>query len=193
VKTDRGAVTHLLQQAQAGDREAFDRLVPLVYAELRRMATGMLRSERAAHTLQPTALVHEAYIRLIDQRAGWRDRAHFFAIAATTMRRILVDYARAHGSLKRGAAAPRVTLDETIEAPSQNVPLDQVLQIDESLTALEAMDALDAQIVELRYFGGLTVGEVASVLRVSPARVKREWTVAKAWLHHRLSEQRPHA
>jgi RNA polymerase sigma factor (TIGR02999 family) len=189
VPRDRGAVTHLLLQARAGDQDAFNRLIPLVYDELRSMAARMLRSERSAHTLQPTALVHEAYLRLIDQRAGWHDRTHFFAIAARTMRRILVDYARAHRSHKRGGAVPRVSLDEASAPSGTSIALDQVLQVDEALTDLEEMDPLDAQIVELRYFGGLTVDEAAAALRISSARVKREWTVAKAWLHHRLSAE----
>jgi RNA polymerase sigma factor (TIGR02999 family) len=187
VKTDRGAVTHLLLQARAGDHDAFNRLVPLVYEELRGMAARMLRAERAGHTLQPTALVHEAYLRLIDQRAGWHDRAHFFAIAARTMRRILADYARARQSFKRGGDTPRVSLDQSIDPAGSTLAIDKVLVVDEALKDLELLDPLDAQIVELRCFGGLTVEEAAEALKVSPVRVKREWTAAKAWLYHRLA------
>jgi RNA polymerase sigma factor (TIGR02999 family) len=193
--TDRPrSVTHLLEQARAGDPDALNRLLPLVYDQLRAVAARALHAERPGHTLQPTALVHEAYMRLVDQRAPWRDRAHFFAIAAQAMHRILVDYARAHRASKRGGAAPRVSLDETADGPAQNVvELDDVLEIDEALEALAALDPLEARVVELRYFGGLTIEESAEALNLSPATVKREWRMARAWLYRRLSGGSPRA
>jgi len=183
-----GPVTQLLEQSRAGDREAFNRLLPLVYEHLRAVAAGLLHGERADHTLRPTALVHEAYLRLIDQRTGWQGRAHFFAIAAQAMRRVLVDYARAYRASKRGGAEPRLSLDVRIDEPAgREVALDDILEIDTALGELEALDPLEARIVELRYFGGHTIEEAASVLGVSPATVKREWSLARAWLHRRLS------
>jgi RNA polymerase sigma factor (TIGR02999 family) len=181
-------VTELLEQVRAGDRSAFARLWPVVYEELRRLASRLLRAERPEHTLQPTALVHEAYLRLVDERAGWQDRAHFFAIAAQAMRRILVDYARGHLASKRGGSLRRVSLDDPLAASTPaGVGLDDVIEVDEALGELAALDAFEAQVVELRYFGGLTVEETAAALGVSPATVKREWQLARAWLYRRLS------
>jgi len=152
----------------------------------------MLHGERAAHTLRPTALVHEAYIRLVDQRGGWQDRAHFFAIAAQAMRRILVDHARAHRASKRGGIAERISLDDTADrAGEREVALEDVLEIDSALSALEALDPAAARIVELRYFGGLTIQETAAAMGLSPATVKREWSAARAWLYRRLSGGTP--
>jgi RNA polymerase sigma-70 factor (ECF subfamily) len=160
--------------------------VPLVYDVLHQMAARRLRHERLNHTLQPTALVHEAYVRLIDRdRVRWKNRAHFFAIASRLMRRILVDHARAHGAAKRGGGGPLVSLDDAGDvAREQDVP---VLALDEALAQLEALDPVQAQIIELRYFGGLTIEETAAVVRVSPKTVSREWTVAKAWLYRELT------
>ena len=191
--TDRPhSVTRLLEEARAGDASALNRLLPLVYDQLRAVAARALHAERPDHTLQPTALVHEAYLRLVDQRAPWRDRAHFFAIAAQAMHRILVDYARAHRASKRGGSAARVSLDETNDGPAERVvELDDVLEIDEALAELAALDPLEARIVELRYFGGLTIEESAEALNVSPATVKREWRMARAWLYRRLSGGSP--
>jgi RNA polymerase sigma factor (TIGR02999 family) len=181
-------VTELLQQVRAGDRSAFAKLWPVVYEELRTLASRLLHAERPGHTLQPTALVHEAYLRLVDERAGWQDRAHFFAIAAQAMRRILVDYARGHLASKRGGSLRRVSLDGSLAAPAAaDVSLDDVIEVDEALGELAALDAFEARVVELRYFGGLTVEETAAALGVSPATVKREWQMARAWLYRRLS------
>ncbi len=153
------------------------------------MAARLLHGERPDHTLQPTALVHEAYLRLVDQRAGWQDRAHFYAIAAQAMRRILVDYARAHRASKRGGGVVPVPLDEREEAvPTPGPALDDLLAVDAALEALQALDESAARVVELRYFGGLSVEETARVLDVSPATVKREWALARAWLYRRLAE-----
>ncbi len=181
--------TDLLEQVRAGDRSAFARLWPIVYEELRALAARLLRAERPGHTLQPTALVHEAYLRLVGERAAWQDRAHFFAIAAQAMRRILVDYARGRHASKRGGAERRVSLDGPVDAPAAtDIDLDDVIEVDEALGELSALDAFGARVVELRYFGGLTVEETASALGVSPATVKREWQLARAWLYRRLSE-----
>jgi len=191
--TDRPqSVTRLLEEARAGDPSALNRLLPLVYDQLKAVAAQALHAERPGHTLQPTALVHEVYMRLVDQRAPWRDRAHFFGIAAQAMHRILVDHARARRASKRGGSAARVSLDETNDGPAETVvELDDVLEIDEALTELAALDALEARIVELRYFGGLTIEESAEALNVSPATVKREWRMARAWLYRRLSGGSP--
>jgi RNA polymerase sigma factor (TIGR02999 family) len=161
----------------------------LVYAELRRKAAAYLRRERADHTLQPTALVHEAYLRLVDQeRVLWQDRAHFFGIAAQMMRRVLVDYARGRGRAKRFGGAVQVVLDDQIAAAD---PIEcEVLLIDKALTELSALDPRQGQIVELRYFGGLTDEEVAASLGVSRSTVTREWRIAKGWLYRRVTTGR---
>ncbi len=152
------------------------------------MAARLLHGERPDHTLQPTALVHEAYLRLVDQRTGWQDQAHFYAIAAQAMRRILVDYARARRASKRGGGLVPVPLDEGADAASTPGPaLDDLLAVDAALEALEAIDDFAARVVELRYFGGLSVEETAGTLNVSPATVKREWSLARAWLYRRLA------
>jgi RNA polymerase sigma-70 factor, ECF subfamily len=185
-----GPVTRLLAQSRAGDREAFNRLMPLVYEHLRAMAANLLRGERPGHTLRPTGLVHEAYLRLVDQRTGWQDCQHFFSIAAQAMRRVLVDYARAYHAEKRGGQTPRVSLDADADAPDhagREVALDDVIEVDAALGELQALDAFEARVVELRYFGGYTIEEAAAILDVSPALVKREWSVARAWLFRRLS------
>ena len=185
-------VTALLGDWSRGNRTALDQLLPLVYAELRRVAARQLRHERADHTLQPTALVHEAYIRLVDQRqVDWQNRAHFFGVSAQVMRRILVDHARRHGASKRGDGVPSVSIDEAREvaAPSNEIP---ILALDHALDRLEQVDAELAKIVELRAFGGLTIEETAHVLSVSPSTAKRDWRAAKAWLTRELgSEVRP--
>jgi RNA polymerase sigma-70 factor, ECF subfamily len=184
VRTSR-AITRLLIGWSRGDRAAFDELVPLVYGELHQVAAARLRRERANHTLQPTALVHEAYVRLVEQqRVRWRNRGHFFAIASRLMRRILVDHARAQGAAKRGGAARTVSLDDAGDIAAQaEVPL---LALEDALARLETIDPLQGQIVELRYFGGLTIDETAAVIHVSPSTVGREWNVAKAWLYREL-------
>jgi RNA polymerase sigma factor (TIGR02999 family) len=173
-------VTALLKDWSGGDREALERLMPLVYGELRKLAASYLRSERLDHTLQPTALVHEAYLRLVDQRSvNWQNRAHFYGIAAQMMRRILVDHARRRRAAKRDAAA--YLLRTPAESPAGFRDL-ELLALDEALRGLEALDARQARIVELRFFGGLNVEETAEAAGVSSATVKREWRTARAWL-----------
>jgi RNA polymerase sigma factor (TIGR02999 family) len=184
---DRSAVTLVLAQWSHGDTTALDRLVPLIYPELRRIAGRQLRHERSDHTLQPTALVHELFLHLVDQRrATWDSRAHFFAVAAQLMRRILVDHARSRDTLKRGGAITKVALD--IDAA--DVPVDlvaaEVLAVDEALARLATRDPDQARIVELRFFGGLSVEETAQVMNRSARTVKREWRMAKAWLFREL-------
>ncbi|MFO7695005.1 MAG: sigma-70 family RNA polymerase sigma factor [Vicinamibacterales bacterium] len=174
-------VTQLLLAWSHGDRAALDRLIPLVLSELRRLAHHYMRGERAGHTLQTTALVNEAYIRLIDaSRVEWRDRAHFFAVSANLMRRILVDFARKRRYQKRGGSAVMIALGEG-DVPSPQPGLDMVA-LDAALEALAAFDPRAASIVELRFFGGLTVEETAEVVGLSPRTIKREWAAAKAWL-----------
>ena len=196
----KGEVTALLLAWEGGDPEALERLLPLVYDELRRIGERQLRGERAGQTLQPTAVVHEAYLRLVDQsRANWQNRSHFYAVAARMMRRVLVDHARRRGRVKRGAGAPRISFDEAeAHIPSEGgdridridriEPIDLVDLIDlhDALERLGQLDAEQARIVELRYFGGLTIEETAAVLGSSPATVKRDWSSARAWLYREL-------
>jgi len=172
-----------------GDRAALDELLPVVYDELRRVADGFLRRERPSHTLQPTALVHEVYLRLIDQQSvNWQNRAQFFGIAAQMMRRILINHAEGRHAEKRGGHAPRVSLDEAVSFfEERDINL---VALDDALNALAALDSQQSQIVELRFFGGLTVEEVAEVLGLSPATVKREWGSAKLWLRRQLNSGR---
>ena len=174
-------VTQLLLAWSHGDRSALDRLIPLVSTELHRLAHHYMRDERAGHTLQTTALVNEAYVRLVDaSRVEWRDRAHFFAVSANLMRRILVDFARKRRYRKRGGGAVMIALDED-DIPNPQ-PGPDIVALDEALEALAAFDPSAASIVELRFFGGLTVEETAEVVGVSPRTIKREWAAAKAWL-----------
>jgi RNA polymerase sigma-70 factor (ECF subfamily) len=174
----------------ADDRQSLDSLLPLVYQELRRLAASYLRRERPGQTLQPTALVHEAYLRLMkDKPNRWQNRAHFCAIAAHSMRQILIERARARGALKRGGARPRVTLDEALIAGGER-SIDLVA-LDEALERLAALDPEQARLVELRFFGGLTVEETAEAMDISPATVKRHWTVARAWLSRELEGNSP--
>ena len=186
----RTEVTELLQQWSEGRQDALDRLLPEVYSELRKLAASYLRRERREHTLQATALVHEAFLKLVDQRAvRWQNRAHFYGIAAQLMRRILVDHARGRGATKRGSGERHLSLDEAlVMAAARDVDL---LALDELLTRLALIDEQQSRIVELRFFGGLTMEETAEVLRISPATVGRDWTIAKAWLHAGLKG--PHA
>jgi RNA polymerase sigma factor (TIGR02999 family) len=179
-------VTGLLHAWGNGDLGAREKLMPLVYQELRRRAAAYLRSERSDHTLQPTALVNEAYLRLIGQeRVVWQNRAHFYGVAAQMMRRILVDHARGQKRGKRFGAAVRVALDERV---GMTQPPDcELLLLDQALNELAAMDPQQAQIVELRYFGGLTEDEVANVLTVSRSTITREWLIAKGWLYRRIT------
>ena len=178
-------MTRLLREAQAGDRSALDELLPLVYRELRQIAARHLAQERPGHTLQATALVHEVYLRLIDQHSvDWRNRAHFFSIAAEMMRRILVNHAVGRRAQKRGSGETLLSLDEVVSFPNRQ-DVDLVL-LDEALNRLAEFDPLQARIVELRFFAGLTVEEVAAVLGVPDTEVKREWRSAKAWLTAQL-------
>jgi RNA polymerase sigma-70 factor, ECF subfamily len=185
--SDQAGITQLLIAWSDGEREALQQLVPLVYDDLRRLAAGYMGRETPGHSLQPTALVHEAYVRLIDQRrVQWRNRAHFFGVAANMMRRILVDDARKRRAEKRGGGAERITfVGDDIAAPEQH-DID-VLALHESLERLAAFDSQQERIVELRYFGGLTIEETAEVVGVSSATVVREWTIAKAWLRADMS------
>ena len=179
-------VTQLLDDLTAGKEEALDRLLPVVHGELRKQAARYLRRERGNHTLQPTALVNEAFLKLVEQRdVRWQNRAHFFGVAAQAMRRILVDHARAHRRLKRGGPAARVTLEDAMIA-EQSRSVD-MLALDQALQRLEALDPRQARVVELRFFAGLSVEETAEVMAISPATVKREWSMARAWLHLALS------
>jgi len=181
-------VTALLADWSRGNRGALDQLLPLVYAEMRRMAARQLRKERVEHTLQPTALVHEVYLRLVDQRqVDWQNRAHFFGAAALVMRRILVDHARRHAASKRGEGLRFVPIDEANEyAGPTEAP---ILALDSALDRLQALDATLAKIVELRVFGGLTIEEAAHVLDVSPSTAKRDLRTAKAWLRRELGSE----
>ncbi|MFV0387729.1 MAG: sigma-70 family RNA polymerase sigma factor [Pyrinomonadaceae bacterium] len=180
-----GNVTKLLIKAQAGDRDSLDALLPIVYNELRLIARSKLRSERSNHTLQATALVHEAYMRLLEQtEVDWENRLHFFSIAAEMMRRVLVNYAIQRNAEKRGAGATLVELDEAVSY-SEHKEFD-VIALDETLKQLAAFDEKQAKIVELRFFGGLTIEETAEILKISESTVKREWRTAKAWLKANL-------
>jgi RNA polymerase sigma factor (TIGR02999 family) len=183
-------VTQLLDDLSAGKEHAFDDLMPLVYRELRRQAAGYLRRERQNHTLQPTALVNEAFLKLVQQRnVRWQNRAHFFGVAAQAMRRILVDHARTQRREKRGGDAAKVTLDDAvIGAQSRSIDL---LALDQALERLGQLDERQVRVVELRFFGGLSVEETAEVIGISTATVKREWSMARAWLHSQLGTQGP--
>jgi RNA polymerase sigma factor (TIGR02999 family) len=180
-------VTEILHDWSRGDREALNRLMPLVYSELRQLAGRRLRLERPGHTLQTTALIHEAYLRLADQRrVSWQNRGHFFAIAARLMRRILVDHSRGRERIKRGGAAARVPLDEALVVAAEQLNVD-VLALDDALTRLLEFDARQCQIVELRFFCGLNIEETALALGVSAATVKNDWSIAKAWLRREMT------
>ena len=180
------AVTALLVRWREGDPQALEALMPLVYDELRRLAHYYLQRERPEHTLQSTALVHEAYLRLAGHNPPqWQNRAHFFGIAAHLMRQILVEYARGHNAAKRGSGACKLTLDEAMALPTK-VDVD-VVALDRALTELSDLDAQQGRIVELRFFGGLTIEDTSEVLGISPATVKRDWTTARAWLHRAIT------
>lgn len=174
-------VTLLLKRHTDGDPNALSELIPLLYKELQHLASSYLRRERTDHTLQTTALVHEAYLRLVDQKElTWNNRAHFFAAAASMMRRILVDYARKHKALKRGSSVPKISLEQAAVFSKEQTH--EMLVVDELLTKLASFDPQGERIVELRFYGGLSVEETAEVMSLSSAKVKREWSVAKAWL-----------
>jgi RNA polymerase sigma factor (TIGR02999 family) len=181
-------VTALLAAVESGDEAARNQLIPLVYEELRRLARRHLAGERRGHTLQTTELVSEAYVKLVSLKGtGWKNRVHFFAVASRAMRFVLVDYARRRGYAKRGGNPVRVSLSETDQISEQRTA--EVIAVDEALNRLAALDARKARIVELRYFGGLSVEETASLLEVSPRTIKREWRWARAWLYRELGER----
>jgi RNA polymerase sigma factor (TIGR02999 family) len=183
----RSELTGLLKEWRGGRREALDRLMPVVHDELRRLARSHMRRERRDHTLQLTGLVNEAYLRLIEQQhVDWQDRGHFFGIASQCMRRVLVDYARQRHAEKRGGNQVIVSFDESLDA-AQERGID-VIALDDALTSLAALDSRQAKIVELRYFGGLTIAETARVMDISPATVKRDWETARIWLTHELKD-----
>ena len=184
-RPEQHEITELLEQWSEGNQTALDKLYPLVYEELRRLARSYMRREAKGHTLQTTALINEAYVRMVDQKnVRWRNRTHFFAISAQIMRRILVDHARRYLYNKRGGGARRVSLDETmIVAPERS---EEVLMLDEALSNLARMDPRRCQVVELRYFAGLNNEEIASVLHISENTVMRDWNLARAWLYQQL-------
>jgi RNA polymerase sigma-70 factor (ECF subfamily) len=186
-----GEVTLLLTEMRSGSKDALERLLPLVYHELRRLAAHYMKDERPGHTLQPTALVHEAFLRLAGQdRANWQNRAQFMGIAGQIMRRILVDHARKRAASKRGGWA--VTLNQAIGKQSTNVTQpEEILAVDEALARLEGVDPQQTRVVELRYFGGLSPAETAAAMGISLRTVEREWSIAKAWLRAELAERRP--
>ncbi len=188
--TELEDMTALLVRASEGDSRAADELLPLVYDRLRALAGDLMRSERVDHTLQPTAVVHEAYLKLVDQRrARWEDRAHFFSVAAQALRRILVDHARSHARVKRSGKWHKVQLDEGLIAEYEKTI--DLLSLDDALCRLAEQDAQRARVVELRFFGGLTIDEVAAVLEVSTRTVERQWQYARAWLYRELADSRP--
>jgi len=179
-----GEITRLLIAWKGGDAGALDRLVPIVYAELHRMAERYIRNERRGHTLRPTAIVHEAYLRLIGRQADdWQNRSHFFAVAAQSMRRVLVEYARQRGARKRGGQGERFLLETAVLVEPRAVDL---IAVDDALAKLSELDAEQGRIVELRFFGGLTEDETAEALAISPSTVHRKWLLAKAFLHREL-------
>lgn len=187
VTLSQNQVTQLLLDWSNGDKAALDKLVPVVYQELRRLAAYYMRRERPGHTLQTSALVNEAYMRLVDySQMRWQSRAHFFAIAAQAMRRILVEHARKRHFAKRGGGAVKVSFDEAAIVSQEQAS--DLVALDDALTSLEVMDERKARIVELRYIGGLSIEETAEVLAISPATVQREWRAAKAWLYREIKE-----
>lgn len=179
-------MTQLLRDWHSGDSEADAALAAAVYAELRRLAASRMSHERQDHTLQPTALVNEMWLRLVDRRTEWQNRAHFFGVAAMTMRRILVDHARRRDAAKRMDGGVRVVLDDVLDTLQGPLPDERLLALDEALTRLEALDPRQARVVELRFFAGLPIEDVAATLDVSPGTVKREWAAARAWLYDAL-------
>jgi RNA polymerase sigma factor (TIGR02999 family) len=182
-------VTMLLRDVSGGSQSALEKLVPLVYEELRRLAASYLRKERSDHTLQATALVHEAYLRLVDQRnVNWKNRNHFFGVAAHLMRRVLLVHARDHRAAKRGGAAQKISLEDT--AIFSDAQADEFVYLDELLDRLSVLDARQEKVVELRYFAGLSIEETAELIGVAPATVKRDWLMAKAWLARELGRSR---
>ena len=185
---DTHGVTNMLLDLSNGKRDVLDQLLPIIYDELKRIAASYLRRERSDHTLQPTALVNEAYMKMIDiTQVSWQNKAHFIGVAANQMRRILVDHARHHNAQKRGGEFHILTLNEEIDKADEQST--ELIELDDALNELARMDPIKAQIVELRYFGGLTMDEAAEVLGVSTITVKRHWKMTKAWLYGRLAKQ----
>ena len=183
-------VTQLLVNWSQGDQKALEQLMPLVYGELRRLAAAYLRRERSNHTLQSTALVNEAFLRMVHQHdVQWRNRAHFYGIAAQMIRRILVDYARGQHAEKRGAGAVKLVLDEAMAVPQQSPDVD-LLSLNDALDRLAELDERQSRVVELRFFAGLSIEETAEVMHLSPASIKREWQTARAWLFREMSSAR---
>ena len=186
----QGEVTRLLSEMSDGRQEAMEQLLPLVYEELRRLAGSYFRRERSDHTLQPTALVNEAYLKLVGQRSvHWENRKHFLGVAATLMRRILLDYARVHQAGKRGGGGQKVMLDEGMAVTEMRAV--EMISLDNALTKLAELDPQQARLVELRFFGGLSVEETAEVMKLSPATIKRYWASAKAWLYREIEKGNP--
>src|SRR6201996_885552 len=183
---DGGQVTLLLKAMKSGDKSAAGRLLPLVYDELHRLAKSYMQRERVDHTLQPTALINEAYLRLARENVDWQSRQHFIGVAANVMRRLLVDHARAHNAEMRAGGLQRVELDEGFMVSSERS--NEVLALHDALTALEAVDSRGAKVVELRYFGGFSITEIGEILEMSPRSVKRHWALARIWLHKRMKE-----
>lgn len=185
VPSDRQLVTQLLQQWSGGNKQALDELMPLVYEQLRKLASNCLRSEHPDHTLPATALVNEAYMRLVSANVTWQDRVHFFAVSARMLRRILVDHAKSHNRQKRGGEFQKITLDEAVFVGPQADS--GIVEVDEALNRLAVHDQRKSELIELLFFGGMTYDEAAAVLKISPATVHRELTLAKAWLYRELS------
>jgi RNA polymerase sigma-70 factor, ECF subfamily len=184
--TQPGEITELLASWSSGDDQALEKLIPLVYAELRKLARGYMGRESPDHSLQTSALINEAYLKLIDQRnVEWQNRAHFFAVAAKVMRHILIDHARGHRYAKRGAGARKVSLDELPTLTDERAG--ELVALDDALKGLAQLDARKSQIVELRFFGGLSIEETAEILKVSPVTVTREWRAARVWLRREMS------
>jgi RNA polymerase sigma-70 factor (ECF subfamily) len=181
---DSGQVTQLLKAMHAGDTRAAENLLPLVYAELHRLAKGYMRRERPDHTLQATALINEAYLRLVGEDIDWNSRAHFIGLAANVMRRVLVDYARAHNAEQRGGGLQRVEMQDELAISAEQ--LDEVEHLDEALKKLEKENPRQARVVELRYFGGLSVEQIGALLQIAPRSVKRDWALARIWLFREL-------
>ena len=189
-KTSPREITQLLRAWRRGDQGALEKLTPLVYADLRRLARHYMGGERRGHTLQTTALINETYLRLVGSRqVNWRDRAHFFAVSAQLMRRVLVDFARSRRRLKRAGRAGEVSFEEALVIPPK--PGRDLVALDDALSALAAIDARKSRVVELRYFGGLSVEETAEVVKVSPQTILRDWRLAKVWLLRELSRDGP--
>ncbi len=186
VSPDRQAVTQLLRQWSNGDKQALDELMPFVYDQLRRLAANCLRAERPDHTLRATALVNEAYMRLVDSDVAWQDRVHFFAVSARMLRRILVDHAKSNNRQKRGGEFQKIPLDEAIIVGPEGDK--GIVELDEALKRLAVQDQRKSELIELLFFGGLTYDEAAAALKISPATVHRELTLAKAWLYRELGQ-----